>query len=350
MVGLLKYGCGLPFNRIQKLQEGMGIPLPATTQWDLVREGANLLEPAFEELVRQAAQGEVLHNDDTTAKILELTADQREAASVDGEAENRTGVFTTGIVSKCGKETIALFFTGPKHAGENLADVLSHRAQELSAPIQMCDALAANTAQDFETIVANCNSHARRRFVEVVDSFPEECRHVLETFREVYKNDAEAKKQNFSPQERLVFHQTWSGPIIKSLEDWTQQQFDEHLVEPNSGLGEAIKYLRKHWSKLTLFLQQPGAPLDNNICERALKKAIMHRKNSLFYKTENGARVGDIFMSMIHTAELRGIKPFDYLVTLLRRHSDVMKNPADWMPWNYQQTMAQLDTNAAAVC
>ncbi len=348
MVGLLKYGCGLPFNRIEKLQQGMGIPLPAATQWELVHEGANQLEPVFEELVRHAAQGEVLHNDDTTAKILGLAAEQREAASADSESENRTGVFTTGIISRCGKDTVALFFTGVKHAGENLADVLSKRAQELSAPIQMCDALAVNTAGDFESILANCNSHARRRFVEVVDNFPDECCYVLETFRDVYKHDAEAKKELLSPQERLAFHQTHSGPLIERLKDWMRQQFDEHLVEPNSGLGEAIGYMQKHWAKLTLFSQQPGAPLDNNICERALKKAILHRKNSLFYKTENGARVGDIFMSLIHTAELCNINPFDYLVALLRRHDDVVQNPAGWMPWNYQQTVAQPDGQAVA--
>ena len=78
---------------------------------------------------------------------------------------------------------------------------------------------------------------------------------------------------------------------------------------PNSGLGAVISYLLKHWERLTLFLRKAGAPLDNNLVERALKKAILHRKNSLFYKTENGARVGDLFMSLIHTAELYGANP-----------------------------------------
>jgi transposase len=81
-----------------------------------------------------------------------------------------------------------------------------------------------------------------------------------------------------------------------------------------------------------LFLRQPGAPLDNNICERSLKKAILHRKNSLFYKTEKGAEVGDRFMSLIHTAELCGANPFDY-PTQLQRHTDALKeNPSPWLP------------------
>ena len=111
-----------------------------------------------------------------------------------------------------------------------------------------------------------------------------------------------------------------------------REQFEEHKVEPNSGLGEAMTYMKKHWSKLTLFLRVAGAPLDNNICERSLKKAILHRRNSLFYKTLNGAHVGDIFMSLIHTAELNDVAPFPYLVALLRHEEELAASPSDWCP------------------
>ena len=118
-----------------------------------------------------------------------------------------------------------------------------------------------------------------------------------------------------------------------------REQIEEKKVEPNSGLGGAISYLLNHWQRLTLFLRQAGAPLDNNLCERSLKKAILHRKNSLFYLTENGAEVGDLFMSLIHTCELNRANPFDYL-TQLQHHADELKeNPAQWMPWNYRDTL-----------
>jgi transposase len=341
MVGLLKYGTGLPFNRIEKLQEGMGIPLPAATQWELVRDGAKLLAAVHEELIREAARGEVLHNDDTAMKVLELTAEQRAAAIGNDEADERTGVFTSGIVATTEGHRIALFFTGARHAGENLSDVLARREGELPPPIQMCDALSANTAGELDTILANCMAHGRRKFVRVADNFPAECRRVLETLREVYKNDAFAKKHEMSAAERLHFHQTESGPLMTGLETWMKGELTEHRVEPNSGLGEAIRYMLKHWSELTLFLRKPGAPLDNNVCERALKKAILHRKNALFYKTLNGAHVGDVFMSLIHSAELNGTGPFDYLVALLRHHEEVEEAPADWMPWDYAATLAR---------
>jgi len=346
MVGLLKYGCGLPFNRIETLQRALGIPLPAATQWELVRDATLQLAPAWDELIRQAAQGEVVHNDDTTMKVLALTAEQRPAAAADEEPDARTGVFTSGIVATGDGHSIALFFTGRQHAGENLAAVLAQRAAELSPPIQMCDALPTNTAGDFDTILAGCLAHSRRRFVDVVDNFPAEVRHVLETLREVYRNDALARARALSPDERLRVHQTESGPRLAGLEQWLRQQLAERTVEPNSGLGDAIAYMLKHWAKLTLFLRVPGAPLDNNICERALKKAILHRKNALFYKTLTGARVGDMFMSFIHTAELNGIAPFDYLVALQRHHRDVALTPSAWMPWNYQETLTGLRSRA----
>jgi hypothetical protein len=129
---------------------------------------------------------------------------------------------------------------------------------------------------------------------------------------------------------------------------WLARQLDDRLVEPNSALGAAISYLLKHWEKLTLFLRVAGAPLDNNVCERALKKAIRHRRNSLFYKTCHGAHVGDIFMSLIHTCELNGANPFDYLTELERHSGKVAANPQDWMPWNYRQTLGVSATGPPA--
>jgi transposase len=340
MVGLLKYGAGLPFNRIEKLQAGMGIPLPAATQWDLVQAAAKTLAPAHEELLNQAAQATVLYNDDTTMKVLQLTRKQRAAALADDADGERTGIFTSGIVATHAGQQIALFFTGVRHAGENLAAVLARRNTDLPAPIQMCDGLSRNIPSEFDTILSQCLAHARRRYVELTEMFPAEVRFVLETLREVYITDARAREQNLDPAQRLALHQAESAAPMKALEQWMQRQFDERLIEPNSALGAAILYMQKRWSELTLFLRMEGAPLDNNTSERALKKAILHRRNSLFYRTLAGAHVGDVFMSLIHTAELNHVAPFEYLVALQRHAAELAANPAAWMPWNYQAALA----------
>ena len=340
MIALLKYGTGVPFQRLERLQGQLGMPLPAATQWELVAAAAKLLGPVLEELIRQTAQGSVMHNDDTGMRILRLVREPD---------DQRTGT-TSGIVSMVGAWTIAVFFTGWKHAGENLAEVLKRRAQELPPPIQMSDALSRNTPklEGGQTLQANCLAHGRRQVVEVVENFPEECRYILETLGSVYHHDALARQRELSPADRLHFHQEHSGPLMKQLQEWMELQLAEHKTEPNSGLGKAISYFLNHWEKLTLFLRQAGAPIDNNIVERALKKAILNRKNALFYKTMNGAEVGDLFMSLIHTCELNGVNPFDYLTELQRHTAELQQNPAAWMPWSYRETLARLAAPAAA--
>ena len=128
---------------------------------------------------------------------------------------------------------------------------------------------------------------------------------------------------------------------MEDLHTWLVQRFDQRLVEPNSALGKAIAYLLKHWAKLALFLRVAGAPLDNNICERALKRAILHRKGSMFYKTVSGAEVGDIYMSLIHTCGLCDVNAFEYLNALQHHAQDVIGHAQRWLPWNYREQLAQ---------
>lgn len=166
--------------------------------------------------------------------------------------------------------------------------MLKQRAQQSSTPIQMCDALSRNVPKlsaGAEILLANCLAHGRRQFVEVAANFPDQCRYVLEMLGQVYGYDAETRERALCPEERLRLHQEFSGPVMGQLHGWLQAQFAERKTEPNSGLGKAITYMLRHWRPLTLFLRVAGAPVDNNICERALKRAVLHRKNALFYKT-----------------------------------------------------------------
>ena len=335
MIAQLKYGSGTPFHRLEQLEQQLGIPLPAATQWETVEQAAHLIKPARDELIRQAAQGEVVHNDDTSMRVLRLKRDPK---------DERTGVFTSGVVSISGGHRIALFFTGSQHAGENLADVLQQRSRELPSPVQMCDALSRNVPRldtGTEILLANCLAHGRRQFVDVAENFPRECRYVLEVLGLVYGHDAEARDHGLTPDQRLQLHQERSAPVMDALHAWLEVQLAERRTEPNSGLGKAISYLLRHWLPLTLFLRQAGAPLDNNIVERALKRAVLHRKNALYYRSLNGAQVGDLFMTLIHTCQLCGANSFDYLVELQRNARELAAYPAEWMPWNYRDTLTR---------
>ena len=350
MIAVLKYGTGLPFHRLERLQANLQIPLPASTQWEIVSDLAMRLQPVLHALTQQAAQGEILHNDDTSMTVLELLGRAGPCGDppADDVSPDRTGVFTSAVVSTGEGRRIALFLTGRRHAGENLAHVLAARATDLGPPIQMCDALTRNLPKPLTVILGNCLAHARRHVVNVTPNFPAECRQILEHVRDVYRYDAEARAQHLSPMDRLAFHQAHSGPVMEELHAWLAAQLAEQRIEPNSSLGKAISYFLNHWTPLTLFLREAGAPLDNNIVERSLKRAILHRKNAYFYRTSNCAHVGDLFMSLMHTCELAGVNAFDYL-TALQRHLDGMREtPTAWMPWNYHENVRMLEAGAAS--
>lgn len=338
MVAVAKYGHGIPFYRLEGIQKNCGVPLPASTAWELVKDAAEVLKPVQEELIRQAAQAPVVHSDDTKVRLIE---EERPPG------EDRTGQFTTGLVVEFeGGRRAAVYVSGTRHAGENAADFLRRRAEGMEDPVLMCDALNRNQPKadhGVQVLMANCLAHGRRKFVDIFDRFPEPCRHVLEELGKVYAVDAEAREKGLDKHQRLKLHQADSGPVMKGLRQWLTAQFEEKLVEPNSGLGKALQYLLTHWTALTLFLSHAGAPLDNNICERALKKVVLHRKNALFYRTMNGARAGDLFMSLIHTCELNGVNAFVYLTELQRHPVGIRATPGLWMPWNYE---AQLNSPA----
>ena len=335
MLVMLRYGGGFPHYRLRRFQEDQGIPLPESTQWDVIETAADCAQYVYKEMIRQAAQGDLIHNDDTTMRILSRMKE------INSKANERKGVFTTGILSEKDHQQIALYFTGKQHAGENIRDLLRNRGSTLDPPIQMCDALSRNLPKDFEVILTNCMAHARRHFADLVHIFPQKCDHVIRTIGNVYHHDKITKDEKMSSQDRLIYHQRYSKPLMDDLHKWIEDQFDKKMVEPNSSLGKAFKYMLNHWKPLTRFLEVPGCPLDNNTVERCLKSAILHRKNSLFYKTDFGAHVGDIFMSIIQTCRLAKVNAFDYLTEVLKNPHKVFKNPDRWMPWNYKKAIPE---------
>ena len=350
-MGMLRYGNGMPLNRLARLQRQLDCPVPASTQWEVVRDRVETLEPVFDELRRRAAVGRVLHNDDTTTRILALMGKRREdllAANALPDPD-RTGLFTTATVSITKAGPIALFATGRKHAGENLTELLALRDPAASPPIHMCDGLDRNRPRGHTVLEGNCLAHGRRHVVDEVANFPTECRYVLEALGKVFKHDDDCRQQGLSGDERLAYHKQNSSPVMAELEQWIQAEFDSHRIEPNSGFGRALQYLQKRWPQLTLFLRVAGAPIDNNICERVLKMAIRHRNNSLFYRTEYGAYVGDVYMTIISTTVLHHGNPFDYLVALLRHEAEVAADPGAWLPWTYRATLERIQASATAV-
>ena len=249
-------------------------------------------------------------------------------------------MFTTALVVKVGERTICLYYSGRSHAGENLKALLEQRQAGLDKPVVMSDALSRNEADEDGLIRCHCLAHGRRQFSDLADVFPTECQVVLEALKQVFDHDDEARAQQLSPAQRLAYHQAVSQPILDALKRWLQQQVDERLVEPNSALGKAIAYMQGHWETLTRFLSVVGAPLDNNLVERALKLFIRQRKNSLFYKTEHSASIASVLTSLIATCLQAGVNALEYLVALQEHRKEVFAAPEAWLPWTYQASLA----------
>ncbi len=168
IVCLLKYRGGFPFYRQESLQTMLETPISDNVLWEMTRDVAICLEPVFETLIAEAAKGECLHNDDTTARILDLILENQKRK----EEKERTGIYTSAILSKLSDFQVALFFTGRQHAGENLDDVLDNRPEGMAIPTQMCDASNNNSPERNETDEGNCHAHLRRKFFEIAEIWP----------------------------------------------------------------------------------------------------------------------------------------------------------------------------------
>ena len=343
VLALGRYYLGVPLYRLEGYQALVGVPVPDATQWDQIEHVANCAYPVFKQLEKLAAQGEVIYQDDTPVRILSLIEENRQAeaeGSNSARTPARTGMYTTGLIVQAGERRICLYYAGRRHAGENLMALLHEREAERDKPLVMSDALASNTADEQTLIRCHCLAHGRRKFSELEEVFPAESAVVTEALKQVFEHEEEARARQLSAADRLAYHQTYSGPIMGALKEWLEQQDTERRVEPNSSLGKAITYLRKHWETLTRFLTIAGAPLDNNIAERALKLCIRQRKNSLFYATEHSAYIASLLTSVIATCLQGGVNALEYLVAVQENRPAVFANPAVWLPWMYPTATA----------
>ena len=341
-----RYLLGLPLYRIEAYQAMLGMPVPDATQWEQIEAVGDCAYKVFAQMEHEAAQGELIFHDDTAVRILALMQENLAlvaAAQAHGLStpQERTGMHTTALVVKVGEHTAILYYSSRRHAGENLQGLLDKRAAGLAPPLAMSDALASNEVSNEAAVIrCHCLAHGRRKFSDLTEVFPRECQVVLEVISAVFDHEEQARQAQMSPEARLAYHQAQSRPLMDGLHRWLAAQLDEHLVEPNSSLGKAIGYMQNHWETLTRFLHIPGAPLDNNIAERALKLFIRQRNNSLFYKNTHSAYIASVLTSLIATCVYAGINAVEYLVALQEHRREVWADPAAWLPWAYARSRA----------
>jgi transposase len=346
VLAVSRYYLGVPSYRLEGYQAMLGVPVPDATQWDEIEVVGDCAYKVFAQMEREAAQGDLIFQDDTAVRIVSLLKENREfvaQAHAQGLStpKERTGMHTTALAVQVGEHTAILYYSSRRHAGENLQGLLDKREAGLEKPLAMSDALPSNEVADESMLIrCHCLAHGRRKFSDLEEVFPHECQVVIEVIRQVFDHDEHARKAQLSPEARLAYHQAQSQPLMDELKGWLDKQIDDHLVEPNSALGKAIGYMRTHWTTLTRFLSLPGAPIDNNLAERVLKLFIRQRKNSLFYKTPHSAYIASVLTSLIATCIYAGVNAVEYLVALQENRREVFLNPAAWLPWAYASSRA----------
>lgn len=355
LVGIFKYKGGMPFHRFDMLQDILGTHISKSELWEMVADVGDSAMPIYSELCKEASKAEVLLVDDTHMIVLDLLRENKLKQHLKEEQakstnkpkkakkdEDRTGMFTTAILTEGLEHNITAYFTGRCHAGENLDKLLEGRPEGLPIPIQGCDALSRNKPKKHETQQSFCNSHNRRHFFDLLALWPKEAMHVLDMYTAVFYNEKIAIERKMSDEEKLKYHQEHSASIMMDIKKYCENLLESKKIEPNDVFGKSIAYQNKHWQGLTLFLKVAGAPLTTNSVERSLKSAIRNRKNSLFYKTEWGALVGDIHHTIIETCIQNNVNPMDYLVACQICSEEVRKNPHLWLPWNFVNNLSYI--------
>ena len=337
MLMLNKYFMSIPLYRQDRLQNYLGIPLPTSTQWDLMAAHKPVLEALYKALRQDAANGMALCYDDTSVKIL---SEIKAARNAQKGQKSKHNCFTTGVVSIHEGHQTYLYITDNKAAGKSIAELMSIRDEALDLPTVMCDALSANIPQNISDnlyILCFCLVHARRQFYELPEGYDDLAERVIGLIGTIYDNEAHTK--GFNSQKRLEYHQEKSQPVMDELKDYLKEQQEE--FEPNSLSGKAINYVLKRFTELSQFLRHAHAPLDTNIVERALKLVIQVRKSSMFYKSLSSAAFAGYVQSAIYSAAQNDINPCEYLRTLIENEEAVIKSPGDWLPWCYDKMLKQ---------
>lgn len=332
MIADLRFRLGFPSLRMENWLADQNVILSDSRQAQVFAWAADELSPFFSALCQQIANSKLVYRDDTPGRIIDYQKEQR-LLKASGEKAARVGVYTTYVEAKLQNgSTLVLAETSQKHCGEVFAELLTYRTEGDSI-LSMSDASPMNFVElpEGKSTNALCHAHARRKFFDLLGSYPETSKSFLQIFDDLFRNDAEIASVTDDPYERLKLHQQLSSPLMVKLSMLIAAKSPS--VPKNSYLSDALHYVDRHWDGLTHFLRTPGVPISNNLAERGIKAPIRHRRNSLFFKTENGAFVGTVITSILLTAHKNDLSPADYLSHLLTHRTELWNNPEDFMPW-----------------
>lgn len=343
MIVIFKFFGVMPWKRLETIQEAVGVYVPDSSMSDQSERLANAILPVVRLLWHRAGNAHLFYGDDTGALIL----GKRTCVKPDrrtGEPTERCGCHTTCVIAVTqDNQTIVLFRIGIQHTGELMDQILINRADDMPDPLFMSDASSANEVTVCKVIECRCNSHAVRKFKEIVKDYPKEAEYALERFSAIYDNEELCKKSQMDQKQRLAYHRQHSKSLHKEICLYGHELIESKAFEPKSPIYKAYDYVLNHEYGLSAFYRHLGAPLDNNISEQILRLPVRLRDGAPFFRTEVGARVADTILTLGVTAINAKVNLFDYFVALLRHQDDVKAHPANWLPWTYRDRQRELE-------
>jgi transposase len=295
-VAASKYLDHLPLERQVRIMAREGLDVTSQTLWDQTEAMARHLRPTYEAIRAEIFHSPVVGADETYWRVMGHKDEKKRwwAWCLSSPA----GVFFR-ILDSRGEASGAAVLTG--YSGVVIADGYT-----------VYDAIARG---DPGLTVANCWAHVRRKYLEVEESFPSACKTVLDLIGELYAVERSVRDSVSATADDEYRHQLAEARAVRSKEilGRIQKWATEQRVLPQSGLGQAIRYMIRLWKGLTAFVGNPHIPLDNNETERALRGPVVGRKNFYGARSRRGTEVAALFYTLIETAKVRAVEPKDYL-------------------------------------
>jgi transposase len=289
-----KYNNHQPLDRQARKMGGEGLVVDSQTLWDQVLALARKLEPAYEALLQDAIRQAVLGFDESRWEVLTKGSASKKSWTMWQLSTYRTVYFRIAPDrdAVAGNGLLAGF------KGIGLGD---------AAVVHKC------MAKNGEFRLAFCWSHGRRKMIDAEANDPIRAKQFLDMVQELYAIEAQAPAGPAGDELRRTLRAEQSRPVTERIKSWLLEQ----RFLPASPFGTAVKYMVGNWNGLTIFLDEPGVPLDNNRTERGYRGPALGRNNFYGSHSKQGTEVAAIFYSFIESAKLNGVEPKRYLKVAL---------------------------------
>lgn len=301
MVASDKYLSHLPLARQERAMGREGLEVTRQALWDQVSALASHLEPTYAAIGREVISQPVIGADETTWPLLAKGGTKK--------------WWAWGFTS-----SDAVYYHIARHRSADVADEVLHEFQGTvvcdgySAYPALVKRLAKQRAGPVGIRLANCWSHARRKFVEAEPSHPV-AGEVIELIGKLFDIERQAAQASDVIEARRELRESRSRGLVREIHQWMLAQ----RTLPKSGLGLAIAYTDKLWKGLTLFLDDPAVPIHNNASERNMRGLALGRVNHYGSRSLRGTQVAAQMYTLFETAKLAGVEPVAYVAMAAER-------------------------------